>query len=352
MEPARKGRAGRFDLVQGRKARINARPLCPGERRRAKYDILEERRSTLSASFPSAMPSSSNFRPPRNFGGLPPEYSAWETARFAVVPAPYDATTTGPVGARNGPAAILEASQRLEHFERTLGREVCRAGIHTTAEIEPVLARPEAMAVRVTEVIGEALFAGKIPVLLGGEHSLTFGAVCAALKLDLAGDLTVVQLDARPDLRAESSGTRWGRDSVARRLAALPGARVVQAGLRATSLAEYSAIPPGVTQFWCEEMLDDFSSSVSAILDAAGPDVYLSFDVSVCDPSWMPATGAPEPNGLSYSQVRELMRALCTQRRVRGLDCVELIGDHPAAAFAAARLLYLAMGYLSAETSP
>ncbi len=293
------------------------------------------------------MLSSRNFWPPRNFGALNAELNAFETARFVVLPAPYDATTTWRGGTRDGPQAIIDASMNMELFDVELQREICVCGIHTTDEIEPVAKSPEAMAVHVTEVVGEVLFAGKVPVLLGGEHSLTFGAVCAALKLDLAGPLSVLQLDAHTDLRESYGGSRFGHGSVARRMSELPGIEIVQAGLRSTSADEYASVPTNVRQLWCEDMLRDFDGAVETIVESLAPDVYITFDVDVCDPSWMPDTGTPEPGGLSYYQVRDILRAVCARRRVIGIDCVELLGGHPASAFAVARLLYKTMGYLS-----
>ena len=293
------------------------------------------------------MLSQKNFWPPRNFGAIDHELAAFDTAKFVVVPVPYDSTTTWRGGTREGAISILDASMNMELFDRELGREICEVGIHTTDDVEPVMASPEKMAVRVTEVIGEILFAGKIPVMLGGEHSLTFGAVCATLKLDLPGPLTVLQLDAHTDLRNKYSETKWGHGCVARRMSELPGVNIVQVGLRSTSQEEYENVPPNVKQFWAEDVLNDFPAALSQILGSLGDDVYLTFDVDVCDPSWMPDTGTPEPGGLSYYQVRDIMRAVCQQKRVRALDCVELIGGNPASAFAIARLLYKTMGYLS-----
>ncbi len=293
------------------------------------------------------MLSRHNFWPPRNFGALDADLSNLENARFVVLPVPYDATTTWRGGTREGPISILDASMNMELFDRELGREICEAGIHTTADIEPVMASPEKMAVRITEVVGEVLFAGKIPVMLGGEHSLTFGAVCAALKLPLPGQLSVLQLDAHTDLRQSYGGTKFGHGSVARRIAELPGVQITQVGLRSTSADEAADVPTNVTQFWAEDVLGDFAAAIPQILNSLSDDVYLTFDVDVCDPSWMPDTGTPEPGGLSFYQVRDLLRAVCTQKRVHALDCVELIGGHPASAFAVARLLYKTMGYLS-----
>lgn len=293
------------------------------------------------------MLTQSNFWPPRNFGALDAELAAFETARFVVIPVPYDSTTTWRGGTREGPLAIIDASMNMELFDVELQREICDVGIHTTDDVEPVFSRPESMAVRVTEVIGEALFSGKFPIMLGGEHSLTFGAVCAALKTDLQGPLTVLQLDAHTDLRASYGGSKFGHGSVSRRMSELPGVQIVQVGLRSTSAEEYANVPANVKQFWCEDVLHNFESALGYILESLSDEVYITFDVDVCDPSWVPDTGTPEPGGLSYYQVRDLLRTVCTQRKVIGLDCVELIGGHAASAFAVARLLYKTMGYLS-----
>ena len=293
------------------------------------------------------MLSPHNFWPPHNFGAIDEELARFETAQFVVVPVPYDSTTTWRGGTRDGAQAILDASMNMELYDHELKREICEAGIHTTLDVEPVLSRPESMAVRVTEVIGEILFAGKTPIMLGGEHSLTFGAVCAALKCDLKGDLSILQLDAHTDLRHEYCSTRYGHGCMAYRVSQLPDTRIVQLGLRSTSKEEVENVPKNVHQFWCEDLLADFKSTLEQVLDTLTDEVYITFDVDVCDPSWMSATGTPEPGGLSYYQVRDILKTVCAHKKVIGMDCVELTGGDPAAAFAVARLLYKAMGYLS-----
>lgn len=293
------------------------------------------------------MLSKHNFWPPTNFAALDTELSNFEGAQFVVIPVPYDATTSWRGGTREGPQAIIDASMNMETFDRELGCEICECGIHTTSLVEPVAKSPESMAVRVTEVVGEVLFADKIPVLLGGEHSLTFGGVCAALKLDLSGDLSVLQLDAHSDLRQSYAGSRFSHACVARRISELPGVRITQVGLRSTSSEEYSNVPQNVTQFWCEDILPDFNDAIEKILADLGENVYVTFDVDVCDPSWLPDTGTPEPGGLGYYQVRDLLREVCRRKNVVALDCVELMGNDPASAFAISRLIYKCMGYLS-----
>ncbi len=292
------------------------------------------------------MLSPHHFWPPANFGAVDAELAELETAKFVVLPVPYDSTTTWRGGTRSGPAAILEASMNMELFDRELGREIGDAGIHTTSDVEPVMSGPEAMANRIESVIGEVLDAGKIPFMLGGEHSLTLGGVRALASR--SEKISILQIDAHTDLRDEYGDTRFGHGCVMRRSSEIENvAKIVQVGLRSTSLEESQNVPPNVVQFWAEDILGDFPGAIERILAELEGEIYLTFDVDGCDPSWMPDTGTPEPGGLGFYQVRDLFRAVCTQKNVRAVDCLELIGGHEASAFAVARLLYKVMGYLS-----
>jgi len=296
--------------------------------------------------------SPEHFWPPRNFGALDAELAAFHSARFVMLPAPYDATTTWRGGTREGPAAIIDASMNMELFDRELEREIADIGIHTSDEIEPDARGPEFMAARVRAVVAEVLEARKIPILLGGEHSLTLGAVQAVAR-SCEGNLTVLQLDAHTDLRREYGGSAFSHGSVARRMSEIENVRIVQAGLRSTSRGEWEDVPQNVTQFWAEEMVPRLEdrrerAQVLAEIEASlGQNLYITFDVDACDPSWMPDTGTPEPGGLSFYAVRDILKMACAKRQVLGADCVELIGGHPASAFAVARLLYKMMGYIS-----
>src|SRR3712207_5515128 len=110
------------------------------------------------------------------FGALAPEEAAFERARVVLLPAPYDATTTFRAGTRDGPRAILDASRELELYDLELDRETAGAGIHTAPALEPHLGDPQAMVARVRDAIAGLLAAGKLPIMLGGEHTLTAGA--------------------------------------------------------------------------------------------------------------------------------------------------------------------------------
>ena len=203
------------------------------------------------------------------------------------------------------------------------------------------------MIARIESVIGEVLDLGKTPVMLGGEHSLTLGGVRALAARH--PEISILQIDAHTDLRQSFEDTAYSHGAVMRRCSEIPNvAKIVQVGLRSTSLEEWQDVPPNVAQFWADDILADFQSHLPAIIGELEGAVYLTFDVDGCDPSWIPETGTPEPGGLSYYQTRDLLRAVCRQRDVAALDCVELIGGHDASAFAIARLLYQTMGYLSA----
>ena len=307
------------------------------------------RNSSIRVAKLGAMLSPHHFWPPANFGAVSAELSDLETAQFVVLPVPYDSTTTWRGGTRSGPAAILEASMNMELFDRELGREICDVGIHTTDDIEPVMSGPEGMAKRIESVIGEVLDAGKFPIMLGGEHSLTLGGVRALATRN--EKISILQIDAHTDLRDEYADTRFGHGCVMRRSSEIENvAKIVQVGLRSTSLEENESIPSNVVQFWAEDIVHDFASFIPRILEELEGDVYLTFDVDGCDPSWMPDTGTPEPGGLSFYQVRDLFRAVCSQKKVGAFDCLELIGGHEASAFATARLIYKVMGYLSERT--
>jgi len=286
------------------------------------------------------------FWPARNFGALDDELSSFQTARFVVVPAPYDSTTTWRGGTRDGGNAIIDASMNMELYDHELLREIAEVGIHTTPDLEPDMRGPQHMAARVEQAIGEILDTQKFPVLLGGEHSLTLGGVRALAAR--SEKVTVVQIDAHADLRDEYCDTKFGHGCVMRRCSEIPNVQIVQIGLRSASRGEIEQKPQNVTQFWADDLFPHFGEAeIAQILEKIEGDVYLTWDVDGCDPSWMPNTGTPEPGGFSYFQLRALFKAICAQKSVKAFDCVELIGGHEASAFACARLIYKIIGYLT-----
>lgn len=292
------------------------------------------------------------FGPPRNFLGLPPELSAYATARVAILPVPYDATTSYRGGARDGARAIIDASTQVELYDADLDAEPAEVGVHTLDELEPDYRSPELMVARVRAATAKLLDDGKFPLLLGGEHSLTPGAVAACR--ERWPDLGVLQLDAHADLRDEYHGTPHSHACAMRRVVDL-GCPVSAVGIRSLS-AEEAAFRRGVAGVTTISAADVArvrynGGALDALWDAmvAGlPEtIYITVDLDVFDPAIMAATGTPEPGGLDWWEVTGLLRRASAGRRVVGADVVELApGEGPeACSFMAAKLTYALLGY-------
>ncbi len=285
------------------------------------------------------------FLPPRIFAPGPGEPTSLEAARVVVLPVPYDSTTDYRPGARDGPWAIIDASQNLELYDQELGQEVYHVGIHTLLELQPAMGGPQQMVERIYEVASRFLPRDVLPVMLGGEHTITLGMVQALL--ESYPRLSVLQLDAHTDLRDEYMGTRFGHACVMRRIGEL--CPVVAVGIRSLSLEEHQfAKEQGLPLFFAEALGGD-ASWVDRVVASLSPEVYVTIDLDVFDPSLMAAVGTPEPGGLRWEEVLTLLRAVARQRRVVGFDVVELSPKEGpvACAFTAAKLAYKFMGYIA-----
>ncbi len=285
-----------------------------------------------------------------NFGGLDLAYPTFEEATFIVVPVPYDLTSTYQSGARGGPSAILDASGHMELYDEELCRETYLAGIYTQPFLEADARGPAEMLVSVRQAIAEVLTYDKIPVVLGGEHSISFGVV-QAMK-DKYPEITVLQLDAHADLRNYYQCSPYSHASVGRRISEI--CPLVQAGIRSMSVEE--------SVFLAEKKVISFSADFileeprwwEKICEHLQGDVYLTIDIDVLDPSMMPATGTPEPGGILWKDVLRLVKEVTRRCRVRGFDVVELapIPGMVAPDFLAAKLIYRIMGYMMENVIP
>ena len=287
------------------------------------------------------------------FGGISGKYASWKEATFAVVPFPVDMTTTYMAGTRNGPRAILDASSHMELFDEENKIEPYRSGIFVSAEIPATTAGPVAALKEVERRITAISKAGKVPVLLGGEHSGTAAAVAALRRKH--GELTVLQFDAHADLRDEYLGTPHNHACVGRRIVDA-GAKLVQVGIRSMSEEEdrYLKKAEEVKTFYASEVRDNVADVTKGIVSSLEGNVYITIDLDVFDPGIMPAVVTPEPGGLTWFEgidiLRDVMRADCN---VVGFDVMELapIAGMGAPDYLAARLCYRLMGWLVARQS-
>jgi agmatinase len=280
------------------------------------------------------------FWPPRGFAALDREHSAYESSRAVILPVPYDSTASGWVGAREGPAAIIDASENMELYDIGIGREPYLVGIHTLPELAAHAGGPEAMVNRIEEVAGELLDDGKFVVTLGGEHTLAVGAVRAHAKR--TPGLSVLALDAHADLRDSYMDTPYSHACTLRR--ALESAPVVQVGLRSAEREEHELIRERRLPFYSPR--DYRAAGPESIAARLADDVYVTIDLDAFDPSQVAAVGTPEPGGLLWDEVSELLAAVARQRRIVGFDVTELapsLGPRANAQFAA-KLTYRLIG--------
>jgi len=262
-----------------------------------------------------------------------------EDGRFRIIPMPLERTVSYGAGTAAGPAAIIAASNELER--NTAGTEPCARGIHTEAPVDCTGPLPEVMA-RLGTRTRAAVEAGKIPVTLGGEHSLTYGAVMGVLSATHR-PLGIVQIDAHADLRVAYQGEAHSHASVMHLLAE-EGVRLAQFGVRALSADEMESRRRNrVFHVDAEEIVTRNIHAIDLPEDFP-EDVYVSFDVDGLDPSEMPATGTPVPGGLSFYQALHLVEHALKGRRLVGLDVVELAPDgNEAWDFTAAQITYRLM---------
>ena len=277
-----------------------------------------------------------------SFLGLDPADHTYARASVVVQPVPYDATASFRAGAREGPDAIIAASRELEDYDLELRCEPSSVGIHTNAALEPHFGDPKQMVQRVAQAVRPVIASGKLPVLLGGDHSVSVGAVLAMK--ETYASLSVLYLDAHADFRDEYLGTRWGHASSARRISELCPVTLV--GVRSMSQEEAEALgDAGVSAFQAasEEASGPWDSVVGSLTDV----VYVSVDLDVFDPSLMPSVGTPEPGGMGWTEVPGLLRSVAERRHIVGFDVVELAPrEGPAScAYIAAKLVYKLIGY-------
>jgi agmatinase len=262
-----------------------------------------------------------------------------EDARFRVIPVPLERTVSYGSGTAKGPEAIIEASNELERI--TGHAEPCVEGIFTETPLNCDGPMPEVME-RLAQRTEAAIRAGKVPVTLGGEHSLSYGAVMGVARA-LNQPVGIVQIDAHADLRNAYQGEKHSHASVMHLLAE-EGVRLAQFGVRAFSTEEAkSRLRNHVFHVDAEELV---TGNIHAVdLPEDFPElVYVSFDVDGLDPSQMPATGTPVPGGLGYYQALRLVEHALKGRKCVGFDVVELAPDGNAAwDFTAAQIVYRLM---------
>lgn len=279
-----------------------------------------------------------------NFGGIYPECSLRD-AKFIVIPVPYDLTSTYQPGSRRGPAAIIEASTNMELYDEESRKETYMAGIHTTLPVAIDARGPKNMVNIVRKKISRIAKLNKIPVMLGGEHSITLGAVQAMI--EKYPKLTVLQFDAHADLRDTYQESPYSHACVARRISEI--CPLVQVGIRSMSKEEGEFLPQSKVKSYSADFVLEKKNWAETVCNDLRGDVFITIDLDVFDPSIMPATGTPEPGGLYWKDILHLLKLVSASCNIRGFDVVELapLPGVVAPDFMAAKLIYRLMGYIT-----
>jgi len=275
-----------------------------------------------------------------SFGYLEDKYAKLENASIVIIPAPYDQTSTWVKGADRGPAAIIEASGNMELYDIETDSEVYLKGIYTAEAVDGRL-YPGDMVETVREKVERHIENDKFTVVIGGEHSVSIGAVRA--NIEKHPDMTVLQLDAHCDLRDQYEGSEYNHACVMARVREL--CPILQVGIRSMDSSEKKSLDKDRVLFATD--IHSSADWIGRVVSKLPDKVYITIDLDVFDPSIMPSTGTPEPGGLLWYEVLTLLKTICNSRELVGFDVVELCPDerNKAPDFMAAKLIYKLLSY-------
>lgn len=284
--------------------------------------------------------------PKKNFLAIEEKFSSLESSAIAIVSAPYEHTVSYGGGAKHGPKGILHASAYVEFYDDETNRELCfDKGIATLKPLSFGKNVDKAALTIIEEHVDALLEMGKFVVTLGGEHTISTAPIAAHYRK--YPKMSILHFDAHSDLRQEYQDSIWSHASFMARVAEFfPTQRITQVGIRAQCKEE--------AEFIRSKKINTFYASAirrglhgvnwqNTVVDSLAKDVYITFDVDAFDPSIMPSTGTPEPDGLFYSETIDVIRAvIASGRRIIGLDVVELapVKDVSHPDLTTARLIY------------
>jgi agmatinase len=278
---------------------------------------------------------------PYVFGGVPGP--SFDEAHVVLLPIPLDRTTSYVPGTRYAPREVLAASTQAELWDEELQVDVSKARIHTLPEMELAYADQERSIAEIERVARAIAARDKFLLTIGGEHSVTPPLVKAAAERHPG--VSVLQIDAHADLRETYLGSPHSHACAMRRT--LEFARITQVGIRSISEPEARDVPGLATTIFYDTTMRRDPNWIEAVVGTLADKVYISIDCDGLDPAVMPAVGTPEPGGLSWHELLDLLRATFTSRQVVGCDVVELcpIPGMVAPNLLVARLIFKLIGY-------
>jgi agmatinase len=275
-----------------------------------------------------------------NFGYLPKEYTSPENSAIVIIPVPYDGTSTWIKGADKGPDAIIEASANMELYDIETDSEIYKKGIFTDEPVDG-FSFPEDVVEALSAKVRYHMEKGRFVVVIGGEHSISIGSITPHAQSH--PDLTVLQFDAHSDLRDEYNGSKYSHACVMARTKEM--CPIVQVGIRSMDSSEKDLMDKNRVFF--AKDIHSRQDWIKKVISKLSGTTYITIDLDVFDPSFMPSTGTPEPGGLSWYEGLSLLKAVSENSDIVGFDVVELCPDdrNKAPDFLAAKLIYTLLSY-------
>jgi len=276
----------------------------------------------------------------KTFAGIPDEFASRDRAKILLQSIPYDGTSTWGKGADEGFKAFLEAAENMELYDIETDSEVYKEGISIIQELSG-FDSPEEMFKASYNSTSKLLEEDKFLTFFGGEHSISIGIIKAFY--EKYNDLTVLQIDAHADLRPSYGGTPYNHACAM--YDASKNTNLIQVGIRSMDIEEKKHMD-AFKCYFAHEMAQSSSWMKDSIAQMTD-NVYISFDLDAFDPSIMPATGTPEPGGLSWYSAMQYLRTVFEERNVVGFDIVELapLNDFHAAPFLVSKMYYKMLSY-------
>jgi len=274
------------------------------------------------------------------FAGLPPDFTSYHKAKTVILPVPFEKTTTWLKGTNKGPKAIIEASKNMELYDTETASEVYKLGIHTGQAIHAK--NSVEMINKVYRRTNKYLSANKFIVTLGGEHSISIGSIKSHLAF--FDNLSILHLDAHSDRRNSFRGSIYNHACVLARVQEMTD-KVISVGIRSVDSTELDNINP--SKIFYAEKIYGSSNWQQQVIKKLTKNIYITIDLDVFDPGIMSSVGTPEPGGLDWYSVLELLHRATKEKNIVGFDVVELCPSphNKAPDFLAAKLIYKLLSY-------
>ncbi len=290
-----------------------------------------------------------------NFLALDEKHSSYENSQIVILPVPYEHSTSYGGGTKNGPDAIIKASQYVEFYDSETEKEICfERGIATLCPIDFAGITDRDAVDKIKHEVSKLLQDGKFVVTLGGEHTISVAPILS--HFEKYPNMSVLQFDAHSDLRDSYQGNIYSHACVmARVVEFLSPKKITQVGIRAQCGEEAEFIKQnGINTFYAHSLRrglhgNEKKAWQSSVVETLAGEIYVTFDVDYFDPSIMPSTGTPEPGGFFYDETLEIFRKIKSSgKKIIGFDLVELSPqksvNHPD--ILTASLIYKMLNYI------